>query len=205
MIIDHGNKFIPSFNLHYLSFMGKLAMPLFAFIFGYSLNYFELGNRKKLYSLLIRLLFTALIASLPYIYLQKNFIAFGFLPVNIMFMFLITTIILYINTSKIKYNLLFSILIFITSGLFIEFYWTGLLITIFSYYFVKKPNWTNLLPILLGITLLIDLNGDFYAFLLLPIIYFSQFLDLRLIRIKHIFYYLYPLHLFIIAFIKASN
>ena len=90
-------------------------------------------------------------------------------------------------------------------GLFIEFYWTGLLIAIFSYYFVKKPNWTNLLPIILGVTLLIDLNGDFYAFLLLPIIYFSQFLDLRLTRIKHIFYYLYPLHLFIIAFIKASN
>ena len=66
MIIDHGNKFIPSFNLHYLSFIGRLAMPLFAFIFGYSLNYFELGNRKKVYSLLIRLLFTALIAILDF-------------------------------------------------------------------------------------------------------------------------------------------
>ena len=205
MVIDHANKFLPSLHLEFLYPVGRLAMPIFAFIFGYSLSHLKILKKEYIHKLLIRLLLTALIASVPYIYLQKNFIAFEFWPLNIIFMFLLASIILYINTWTIKYKAIIQILLFVIGGMFVEFYWGGLLIVIFSYYFAKKPTWQNLLPIIFSLVLLMDLNGNFYAFLFLPIIYLSQFVDIKIIRIKHIFYYLYPLHLFIISLFRVLS
>jgi hypothetical protein len=205
MAIDHANKFLPSLYLQSLYPVGRLAMPIFAFIFGYSLSHLKILKKEYIHKLLIRLLLTALIASVPYIYLQKNLIAFEFWPLNIIFMFLLASIILYINTWTIKYKAIIQILLFVIGGMFVEFYWAGLLIVIFSYYFAKKPTWQNLLPIIFSLVLLIDLNGNFYAFLFIPIIYLSQFVDIKIIRIKHIFYYLYPLHLFIISLFRVLS
>jgi|688.fasta_scaffold346589_1 hypothetical protein len=205
MAIDHANKFLPSLHLQSLYPVGRLAMPIFAFIFGYSLSHLKILKKECIHKLLIRLLLTALIASVPYIYLQKNFIVFEFWPLNIIFMFLLASIILYINTWRIKYKPIIQMLLFIIGGMFVEFYWAGLLIVIFSHYFAKKPTWQNLLPIIFSLVLLIDLNGNFYAFLFLPIIYLSQFIDIKIIRIKHIFYYLYPLHLFVISLFRVLS
>lgn len=205
MVIDHANKFLPSLHLQSLYPAGRLAMPIFAFTFGYSLSHLKMHKKEYAHKLLIRLLLAALIASAPFIYLQNNFIAFEFWPLNIIFMFLLASIILYINTWEIKYKKIIQTLLFVIGGMFVEFYWAGLLIVIFSYCFAKKPIWQNLLLIIFSLILLIDLNGNFYAFLFLPIIYLSQFVDIKIIRIKHIFYYLYPLHLLIIALIKIVS
>ncbi len=180
-------------------------MPLFAFTFGYSLTYFKLQNIDLVKNMLLRLFITAFISSIPYIHLQKDFVEFGVWPLNIMFMFTLAVLIMYINTLKRKYSNLIAGAIFILGGMFVEYYWAGLILVIFSYHFVKRPNWKNLLAIILSLILLVDLNGNLYAFLFLPIVYFSQFVDLKIKRIKHIFYVLYPLHLFLISGIKIFN
>ncbi|NOU40877.1 MAG: hypothetical protein HOO85_06335 [Methylotenera sp.] len=205
MAIDHLYKFIPAMQLQFIYPVGRIAMPLFAFIFGYTLTYFKFDDFHSVYKLLFRLLVTALTSSLPYIYLQKGFIGFGLWPLNIIFMFFLAVLILYINTWKTEYRVLIAVLLFIVGGMFVEYFWAGLLLVIFSYYFIKRPNWQNLLVILLSFLLLIDLNGNFYAFLFFPIVYYAQFLDLKFKRIKHIFYILYPLHLLVISGIKLLN
>ena len=120
-------------------------------------------------------------------------------------MFFLSVLILYINTWKTKYSIFIAATLFIVGGMFVEYYWAGLLLVIFSYYFVKRPNWQHLLTIIFSLILLIDLNGNLYAFLFLPIVYLAQFVDLKIKRIKHIFYVLYPLHLFVISGIKFFN
>lgn len=205
MVVDHLYKFIPATQLQFIYPIGRLAMPLFAFTFGYSLTFFKFENIQSVYNLLFRLLITAIISSIPYIYLQKDFIAFGVWPLNIIFMFILAVLIMYINTLKRKYSSLIAAAFFILGGMFVEYYWAGLILVIFSYYFVKRPNWKNLLAIILSLILLVDLNGNLHAFLFLPIVYFAQFLDFKFKRIKHIFYVLYPLHLFLISGIKLFN
>ena len=205
MVVDHLYKFIPVTQLQLIYPAGRLAMPLFAFTFGYTLTYFKFENIQSVHKLLFRLLIAALISSIPYIYLQKDFIAFGVWPLNIIFMFFLAVLILYINTWKTKYSIFIAATLFIVGGMFVEYYWAGLLLVIFSYYFVKRPNWQNLLAIIFSLILLIDLNGNLYAFLFLPIVYLAQFVDLKIKRIKHIFYVLYPLHLFVISGIKFFN
>ena len=205
MVVDHLYKFIPATQLQFIYPIGRLAMPLFAFTFGYSLTFFKFENIQSVYNLLFRLLITAIISSIPYIYLQKDFIEFGVWPLNIIFMFILAVLIMYINILKRKYSSLIAAALFILGGMFVEYYWAGLILVIFSYYFVKRPNWKNLLAIILSLILLVDLNGNLYAFLFLPIVYFAQFLDFKFKRIKHIFYVLYPLHLFLISGIKLFN
>jgi hypothetical protein len=202
MVVDHLYKFIPITQLQLIYPVGRLAMPLFAFTFGYTLNYLKFENIQSVHKLLFRLLIAALISSIPYIYLQKDFIAFGVWPLNIIFMFFLSVLILYINTWKTKYSIVIAATLFIVGGMLVEYYWAGLLLVIFSYYFVKRPNWHNLLTIIFSLVLLIDLNGDLYAFLFPLIVYCAQFIDLKFRRIKHIFYVLYPLHLFVISGIK---
>lgn len=205
MVIDHLYKFIPTTQLQFIYPIGRLAMPLFAFTFGYSLTYFKFENIHLVKNLLFRLIIAAFISSIPYIYLQKDFIAFGVWPLNIIFMFFLAVLIPYINTWKTKYSSLIAAALFIFGGIFVEYYWAGLILVIFSYYFVKRPNWKNLLAIIFSLILLVDLNGNLYAFLFLPIVYLAQFVDLKIKRIKHIFYVLYPLHLFFISGIKLFN
>lgn len=202
MVVDHLFKFIPVTQLQLIYPVGRLAMPLFAFTFGYTLTYFKFENIQSVHKLLFRLLIAALISSIPYIYLQKDFITLDVWPLNIIFMFFLSVLILYINTWKTKYSIFIAATLFIVGGMFVEYYWAGLLLVIFSYYFVKRPNWQKLLAIIFSLLLLIDLNGNLYAFLFLPIVYLAQFVDLKIKRIKHIFYVLYPLHLFVINGIK---
>lgn len=202
MVVDHLYKFIPATQLQFIYPIGRLAMPLFAFTFGYSLTFFKFENTQSVYNLLFRLLIAAIISSIPYIYLQKEFIAFGIWPLNIVFMFLLAVVILYINTRKTKYSSFIASSLFIFGGMFVEYFWAGLLLVIFSYYFVKRPIWQNFLLILLSFILLVDLNNNLYAFLFLPIVYFAKSVDFKFKRRKHVFYVLYPLHLFCISGIK---
>ena len=185
--------------------LGRLAMPLFAFTFGYSLTNFTFKNAQSVRMLLFRLLITALISSIPYIYLQSPSNAFGIWPLNIIFTFFLAVLILYINTWKKIYSIFIAAALFIIGGMVVEYFWAGLLLTISSYYFAKRPNWKNILLIVFSLTLLIDLNGNFYALLFLPIVYFAPYLNVKCRRVKHIFYLLYPLHLFLLSGLKFLN
>ena len=205
MAIDHLYRFTPLTQLEFMLPLGRLAMPLFAFTFGYSLTNFTFKNAQSVRMLLFRLLITALISSIPYIYLQSSSNAFGIWPLNIIFTFFLAVLILYINTWKKIYSIFIAAALFITGGMVVEFFWAGLLLTISSYYFAKRPNWKNILLIVFSLTLLIDLNGNFYALLFLPIVYFAPYLNVKCRRVKHIFYLLYPLHLFLLSGLKFLN
>ena len=202
MAIDHLYKFLPVTQLQYVSPIGRLAVPLFAFVFGYSLRHFNFQDSPHTLKLLLRLLVTGVIAWFPYTYLTTQGFVFHLTGQNIMLMFLLAAIILWINSWPIKYSALITAPIFLIGGLFVEYLWAGLLMTIASYYFALSPNWKNLLVIIMGLFMLADINGNWYAFLVLPIIFWLPHADMRTQRIKHIFYVLYPLHMAAIIFIR---
>ena len=187
--------------------LGRLAMPLFAFTFGYSLTNFTFKNAQSVRMLLFRLLITALISSIPYIYLQSPSNAVGIWPLNINFYVLSCCTYSvykymeknYIASSSQQHS-------FIIGGMVVEYFWAGLLLKPFLLtIFAKRPNWKNILLIVFSLTLLIDLNGNFYALLFLPIVYFAPYLNVKCRRVKHVFYLLYPLHLFLLSGLKFLN
>lgn len=205
MAIDHMYKFTSITQWQFIYPIGRLAMPLFAFTFACSLSNLNLDDKKSVYGLLGRLLLCASIATLPYVYLQYKSGWLAIWPLNVVFMFLLAVLILFINQGKTRLRFLLGALLFVFGGLVVEFFWAGLLLVLFSYYFVKKPNWINLFFIVAALLWMADLNGNFVACLILPVAYLAQFLDLKFKRIKHVFYVLYPLHLLLLAGLKWLN
>ena len=119
MAIDHLYKFLPVIQLQYVSPLGRLALPLFAFVFGYSLKQFNFQDSLHTRKLLLRLLVTGVIAWFPYTYLTTQGFIFHLTGQNIMFMFLLVAIILWINKLPMKYRFLITVPIFLVGVSFV--------------------------------------------------------------------------------------
>ena len=173
-------------------------MPLFAFSISYGL-----AIQKDFHSqlpILKRLLISGLISSLPYIALAN--LMSGWWPLNIMFTFLVSTSIVSILQSNNKWRFLISLAVFIIGGTFVEYCWAGVALTVSFWWYMKKPNWIGLLFILVSVIMLNNFNNNYWATLSLPVIYIASKINVPLPRIKHLFYYLYPIHFGLIWFTR---
>jgi hypothetical protein len=198
MLVDHLYFFLHIERLQYFYALGRLTMPLFAFALGYGLA-IQKDTDSKLPTIK-RLLVFGLIASIPYIGLGS--VMSGWWPLNIMFTFLISTLIISILTSSIKLRFLIALALFIICGAFVEYCWAGIGLTLSFWFFIRRPNWLSFLLILGSVIMLNNFNGSYWATLALPIIYIASKVNFPLPRIKHLFYYLYPIQFGLIWFAR---
>ena len=76
-----------------------------------------------------------------------------------------------------------------------EFWWPALAWCFFAWCFFKRPSWPALALALAGLASLYLVNKNWWALLTIPAIYLAGALDLRVPRLRHVFYWYYPLHL----------
>jgi hypothetical protein len=174
-------------------------MPLFAFALSYGLaiqknKYFSLSTIK-------RILIFGLISSAPYIALGN--VMSGWWPLNIMFTFLVSAIIISILSSAIKQRYFIALILFVIGGAFVEYAWAGIALTVSFWWFIKRADWVSLLLIILSMIMLNNFNHNLWATLALPIIYLASKINLPIPRIKHFFYYVYPIQLSVIWIIRS--
>ena len=198
MLLDHLYYFLHIEELNYLYPLGRLTMPLFAFAFAYGLAT-QKDTQPKL-PILKRLLVFGLISSMPYVGLRV--VMSGWWPLNIMFTLLLSTLIISILTSSIKSRLLISITLFIIGGAFVEYCWAGVALTLSFWWFVRRPNSLSILLIFVSMILLNNFNNSYWSTLALPVIYIASKINFPLPRIKHLFYYLYPIQFGLIWFAR---
>jgi len=198
MIFDHSYTFLHIQDVKYFYPLGRLAMPLFAFAFSYGL-----ATKKKYSNLstIKRLFFFGLITSIPFIALGH--VMSGWWPLNIMFTFLISTIIISILTSEMKLKILSSVVLFIVGGIFVEYNWAGLALIISFWSLIKRSDWISFFAVVLSLLMLNNLNHNFWATLALPLIFTASKIDFPIPRIKHFFYYFYPLQLSLIWILNS--
>jgi len=209
MAIDHINHIIFAREYIYLTYVGRLAFPLFAFILAYNF-YYNTSNQTKY---LERLLIFALISQPFY------FLAVGTTNLNIFFTLALgMACLLFFNKKKTWYlpylvlpliwlvlsqnsgipNVdygLPGVLLVYSIGLFLKNYQTayGFLVGIF------------LILINLKIIALYSAYKAMASILSIPVVYLSQFVkgNLRvLFKHKYFFYIFYPGHLFLLWLIK---
>jgi hypothetical protein len=199
MLLDHLYSFLNIQELKFFYPLGRLSMPLFAFALSYGLaiqknKYFSLSTIK-------RILIFGLISSAPYIALGN--VMSGWWPLNIMFTFLLSAIIISILSSTIKQRYFIALILFVIGGAFVEYAWAGIALTVSFWWFVKREDWISLSLIILSMIMLNNFNHNLWAALALPIIYLASKINLSIPRIKHFFYYVYPIQLSVIWIIRS--
>lgn len=189
MFVDHvGLIFFPQILIFRI--IGRLALPIFAF--GIANGYKHTSNLKNYF---LRLLVFSVIAQVPFM------LAVNSQGLNILFTFVYGLAILLLLDKK-KY-LIVLILIFLSTGIPMEYSYYGVL-AIFTFFFFK--NKLALIAFFLFLTVVFSFEWQLYYQLaslagVLLVLYFP----VKMFKIqlpKYFFYWFYPIHLIILFFIK---
>jgi hypothetical protein len=84
----------------------------------------------------------------------------------------------------------------------VEYWHFGLLVGISAWIFFKRPNITHFGLIIIAILGLFFVNGNFLAVLALPVVFLISQVNIHVPRLRWIFYWFYPFHLFCILIIS---
>lgn len=196
MTIDHMNWFFFHTSIYSAYCFGRLALPLFAFIFAYNLAQPDSLSRG-LYSRVLKRLIIFGILAIPG-YMAMRHMSFIF-PLNIMFTLSTATACLYLLELGGTTQRIFAIFIFLLGGLLVEYDWVGVIFCIVCWFFCKKISITSFFALIIAYVLLGINNGNNWAILSLPLIFLASKINFNIPRIRHFFYVYYPLHLSVFA------
>lgn len=199
MTLDHVNKYLLHDAVPALFAAGRIAMPLFAFVLAYNLArpgalesgaYFRTMKRLALYGL----------AATPF-FIGLGGLLVGWWPLNIMFMLLAATAIIYLVEKKS--SALLAAAIFLFAGAFVEFWWFALAFFIGAYLYCKTGSKTALVVWVLAAASLYIVNRNMWAMAAMPLILAAPLVDVKMPRFRHVFYAYYPAHLAVILLIAT--
>jgi hypothetical protein len=191
MTIDHVNRIFYQGQYYWALCVGRVAMPLFAFVFSYNFaqaKEFREQNYEKSFK---RLILFGILATPGYILMRH---LPGIIPLNILFLLFAVAAFLFFYEQKGKLNLE-SLAIFFVGGVFVEFSWPGILVGIAFWFYCKQTYWlTSLMAVMATATLYLD-NLNNWALAALPIIWLAPYIRINIPRIRYLFWCYYPLHL----------
>ncbi|MBA4696666.1 MAG: conjugal transfer protein TraX [Legionella sp.] len=192
MTVDHANRFFLAGHSETAYCIGRLALPLFAFVFAYNLSSINLSNSGHYQRILKRLLFFGVLAIPGYMAMKQLSTPW---PFNILFVFLIALLLFVLQTQKNIFTSFLAVLVFLLGGLLVEYSWCGIFFCFAAWSYCRKPSLLTATACFLAYWFLDYLNGNAWALLSLPIIFLAGQTDFKIKRIPHLFYYYYPAHL----------
>lgn len=201
MTVDHINKFLLNATSSSMFALGRLSMPLFAFVLAYNLARPGALENGVYWRIIKKLVFFGAVAVVPLITLDR--LLYGWWPFNIMFTLALSTGCIYLLKQGKKFHHFFiATLIFVIGGALVEFCWPAMLICITAWSYCMKPGRFWLVTWLLSTATLFFVNLNFWALATIPIIFIAPYVHLRVPRIKLVFYIYYPAHLYVLWVLK---
>jgi hypothetical protein len=96
-----------------------------------------------------------------------------------------------------------AIILLLTTGLFVEYLWPGILLGIAVWAYFRYGNWSVILGLgIPAIVLICIINGNLWALASIAIIIVFSKIRIIFPRFRHIFYTLYPAHLTILLAVQ---
>ena len=194
MVLDHSNKYLFDGTVSWMYALGRLSMPLFAIVVGLNLarpGMLEHGGYRRL---CIRLAVFGTLASTPFIAI--NDLPAGWWPLNMMFTLLVATVAAWLFDRPGTASKIFGWLVFAWGGALGEFWWPAVCLCLCVWAYQRHPTRSLLAGFFLCLAALWFINGNFWAFAVLPVMWALQRCWLwRLPRAKWFFYAFYPAHL----------
>jgi len=224
MLVDHFYRFLPQYNFNYFTFeIGRLAFPLFAFLFTYNFKcskdrFNKMIKRLAIFSILAQITFFIFGMGINPIDLNFN----G----NVLFTFLVAIILIFYIKDKLLNNFVASILIFINivivsfdffNNKYLEHYLYlfdyGISGSLFIYYLYYRKYIYSFVFYVLSEFMLITNSEDkiitITLIVLVPLILYFYIKLIEKIKIevkrlpKYSFYILYVLNIFMIYILEV--
>jgi hypothetical protein len=203
MTLDHVNKYLFDQKLPGLFELGRVAMPLFGFVLAYNLarpNALERG----LFGRMMRRLALFGVLATPF-FLSLGKLVAGWWPLNILFMLLTATAVIYFLHRGGILSFLVAAIVFLIGGALVEFGWFGVIFCITSWMYCAKPSKISIALLMAAAAMLYMVNRNFWAMTATLIILTAPHLELTMPRIRYAFYAYYPAHLAVLAAIVFIN
>lgn len=193
MTLDHVNKYLLHDSVLALFAIGRLALPLFAFVLGYNLSRPGVLARGVYKRVAARLSVYGGIASVPFTALGG--LGWSWWPLNIMAMLLAATLIAWLLELGGWWRVALATLLFLVGGSSVEFWWPGVAACLCAWSYSRRPSWPMLALWISSIALLYVINKNFWALVAMPIIFAAPHVTVNVRRVRHVFYVYYPAHL----------
>ncbi|MFH0782579.1 MAG: TraX family protein [Pseudomonadota bacterium] len=195
---DHVNKYLFNGTLPVLFEAGRLALPLFVFVLAYNLARPHALERGVYRRTMIRLAIFGGLATPAFIALGG--LRFGGVwPLNIMF-----TLLAFAATACLieKGRVFTAGIVFLVGGGLCEFLWPAIAFGLAVSSYCKKPSLATAAVALIACAILWFINHNMWALTALPVILLATRFNLRVPRLRLLFYAYYPLHLALLLLIR---
>lgn len=207
MTADHVGKYLYRGQLPYAFEIGRLALPLFAFVLMHNLAQPGALRHGVHARVLRRLIPTALVASVPYIGLGEavGAVAWGWWPLNILFTLALATGLVTLLERGGLVNTAAAGLLFVAGGAFVEFCWPALALCMGAWSYCRRPGRARLALWIAATATLWIVNRNHWALAALPLIAAVAASPAALPRLRHALYAYYPVHLAVLWIAVASS
>ena len=200
MTLDHVNTYLWDQRYPALYAIGRLALPLFAFVLAYRLAQPDALAHGLPRRVMLRLAAAGLCAVPVCAALLPP--EHGWWPLNIMFTLAVATTIAWLAGLAGKWRLGAALAIFVFGGPLLEFCWFGLACFLGAWCFCRRPGPLSLLVWLSGCASLYLINGNHWAMAALMPVAACSFFPFRMPRIRYFFYVYYPVHLAVLLALR---
>ena len=193
MVIDHSNKYLFDSSQAWMFALGRISMPLFAFAAGYNMARPGMLANGGYRRLVARLAFFGLLATAPFIAVNK--LPLGWWPLNMMFTLLVAVGTAWLLDKGGHYATA-AWLLFAWGGAMGEYWWPAIGLCLCVWAYQRKPSRALIVGGAVCLLLLFFVNWNFWALAAVPVLYALQrWWTLKLPRAQWAFYVFYPLHL----------
>ncbi|UTH36154.1 TraX family protein [Pseudomonas sp. KHPS1] len=200
---DHVNKYLFNETLPLLFEAGRVAMPLFVVVLACNLARPGAGERGAYRRTALRLVLFGALATPPFVALGG--VLKGWYPLNILF----TLLVIILATAACEraatgrpFYWSVAAAVVVLGGAFVEFWWPAVLLGLSVGWYVRRPGMRAAACILLSLAALCQINGNAWAFAVLPLVLVATQIGPALPRWRWLFYAYYPLHLLALWLIR---
>ena len=200
MLLDHVNTFLYNRTLPGAYEIGRWVAPVFGFVLAYNLARPDTLQQGIHLRVMRRLAIFGVLAAPPFIALIGRW-----WPLNIMFLLLAATAVIYGLERRDVAGIAIAGLAFCVGGLLAEYFYPGIVMVVAAWAYCREPNARHLLVWVLCVATLVLINANFWALAAVPCLLLASRVDLRVPRLRWLFYAFYPLHLAVLWWLRDGH